>query len=160
MVADVAAIADPFTGVAIYDSFIVSYITKGGWEVEGGTSAAAPIVASIYALAASRSPLDAASHAYSHASSLNDIVSGSNGGCGTFHLYFCNAGVGYDGPTGNGTPNGVGAFGGPPIHSSQSTERTGPRRHVPEIPIGSRAVRACTNAQPNTYACDALIIVH
>jgi subtilase family serine protease len=159
MVADVAAVADPFTGVAVYDSFIVSYITLGGWEVEGGTSAAAPIVASIYALAASRSPLDAASHAYSHTSSLNDIVDGNNGGCGTFHLYFCNAGVGYDGPTGNGTPNGVGAFGGPPIRSSQSSQRTGPRRHIPEIPIGSRAVRACTNAQPNRYACDALIIV-
>ncbi len=159
MVADVAAVADPFTGVAVYDSFIVSYKTLGGWGVEGGTSAAAPIIASIYALAASQTPLHAASHAYSHAASLNDIVDGNNGGCGTFHAYFCNAEVGYDGPTGNGTPNGIGAFGGPPIRSSQSIERTGPRRHIPEIPIGSRAVRACTSAQSNSYACDALIIV-
>ena len=38
---------------------------------------------------------------------LNDIQSGSNGSCGT---YLCNAGVGYDGPTGLGTPNGTGGF--------------------------------------------------
>jgi subtilase family serine protease len=159
MVADVAAIADPFTGVAVYDSFIVKYETLGGWFVEGGTSAAAPIIASVYALAASKTPLDDASHAYSHKSSLNDIVTGNNGGCGTFHLYFCNAEVGYDGPTGNGTPDGVGAFGGPPIRSSQSNVRTTPRRIVPAIPIGNRAVRACATSQPGTYACDALVIV-
>ena len=39
---------------------------------------------------------------------LNDVVSGSNGSCGG--TYFCTAGVGYDGPTGLGTPNGVTAF--------------------------------------------------
>src|SRR5262249_39421619 len=44
MTNDVAAVADPATGVAVYDSGI------GGWAVFGGTSAATPIVASVYAL--------------------------------------------------------------------------------------------------------------
>jgi hypothetical protein len=38
---------------------------------------------------------------------LNDIVSGSNGACGA---PLCIAGKGWDGPTGLGTPNGIGAF--------------------------------------------------
>ena len=45
---------------------------------------------------------------YANAGSLNDVTSGTNGSCGG--TYFCTAGAGYDGPTGNGTPNGTGAF--------------------------------------------------
>jgi subtilase family serine protease len=102
--ADVSAVADPSTGVAVFDTF-----GTGGWMVFGGTSAAAPIVASVYALAGQPGPGDfPASYPYAHASSLNDVTSGSNGSCGG--TYFCTAGVGYDGPTGLGTPNGDGAF--------------------------------------------------
>jgi subtilase family serine protease len=102
-IADVSAIADPYTGVAVYDT----YRTKG-WMVFGGTSVAAPIIAATYALAGNAGSLNAASFAYSHASSLNDVTSGSNGSCGG--SYLCTAGAGYDGPTGLGTPNGTGAF--------------------------------------------------
>ena len=42
--ADVSAVADPNTGVATYDSY-----GEPGWLVFGGTSVAAPIVASVYA---------------------------------------------------------------------------------------------------------------
>src|SRR5487761_2104204 len=45
-VVDVAAVADPNTGVWVYDSF-----AGGPWDVVGGTSVAAPIVASFFALA-------------------------------------------------------------------------------------------------------------
>jgi subtilase family serine protease len=100
-VADVSAVADPNTGVAVYDSFRVS-----GWLVFGGTSVSAPIVASIYALAGSS--VTYGSDPYSHSGSLNDVPSGSNGNCGG--SYLCTAGTGYDGPTGLGTPNGTGAF--------------------------------------------------
>jgi subtilase family serine protease len=99
---DVAAIADPTTGVAVYDTYKLP-----GWLVFGGTSVASPIIASVYALAGNESSLTGASRAYSNASSLNDIVSGSTGKCGT---YLCNAGPGYDGPTGNGTPEATTAF--------------------------------------------------
>ncbi len=107
-VADVSADADPNTGVAVYDSYPYLFYPTG-WQVFGGTSVASPIVASIYALGGTASSLNAASYAYSHTSSLYDVTSGSNGSCGT---YLCTAGPGYDGPTGLGTPNGTGAFGG------------------------------------------------
>ena len=45
---------------------------------------------------------------YANAGQLNDVTSGTNGSCGG--TYFCTAGTGYDGPTGNGTPNGTGPF--------------------------------------------------
>lgn len=44
-IADVSAVADPATGVAVYDTY-----GSSGWLVFGGTSAAAPIVAGVYAL--------------------------------------------------------------------------------------------------------------
>jgi hypothetical protein len=81
----------------------------GGWGVYGGTSAAAPIVASIYALAGTPAAgSNPASYPYSYASYLNDVVSGTNGTCSVAVL--CTAGTGWDGPTGLGTPNGTGAF--------------------------------------------------
>ncbi|MFD7335712.1 peptidase S8 [Streptomyces violascens] len=104
-VADVAAVADPATGLAVYDSYQAS-----GWNVYGGTSASSPIIASVYALAgapgASSTP---SSFPYAHTGSLNDVTSGANGSCDN---YLCKAGTGYDGPTGLGTPNGTAAFTG------------------------------------------------
>ena len=41
------------------------------------------------------------------ASNFNDVTSGSNGTCGTS---MCTSRTGWDGPTGLGTPNGVGGF--------------------------------------------------
>jgi subtilase family serine protease len=102
-VADVSAVADPNTGVAVYDS--TRYQGASGWLVFGGTSVAAPVVAGVYALAANAA---APSYPYAHASSLFDVTSGSNGSCST--AYLCTARVGFDGPTGLGTPNGAGAF--------------------------------------------------
>jgi subtilase family serine protease len=100
-VADVSADADPNTGVAVYDTYNTS-----GWLVFGGTSVASPIVASVYALAGN--PVSYGSFPYSHTESLLDVTSGSNGSCGG--SYLCTAVVGYDGPTGLGTPNGILAF--------------------------------------------------
>ena len=107
-VADVAAVADPNTGVWVYYS--------GGWYVFGGTSVASPIIASVYALAGNAAtvtmPVNGVggygAFPYAHTSALNDILSGSTGACGG--AYLCTAGQGYDGPTGNGTPNEAGAF--------------------------------------------------
>lgn len=104
-VADVSAVADPNTGVAVYDSY--AYRGSSGWMVFGGTSVSAPIIASVYALAGNTASINYGSYPYSHTSSLFDVVSGSNGSCGS---YLCTGGAGFDGPTGNGTPNGIGAF--------------------------------------------------
>jgi len=107
-VADVAAVADPNTGVAVYDS----YGSSGGanWLVFGGTSVASPIIAGFYAVAGNASSVIAGSYPYSHATSLFDVTAGSNGSCRQRSAYLCTAGTGYDGPTGLGTPNGLGAF--------------------------------------------------
>ena len=117
-VADVSAVADPNTGVSVYDSY--AYQGTSGWLVFGGTSVAAPIIGSVYALAGNASTVTATtsstgaatagygSYPYSHTSSLNDVTSGSNGSCGG--IYLCTAVPMFDGPTGLGTPSGVGAF--------------------------------------------------
>lgn len=104
-VADVSAVADPNTGVAVYDTYRQH---PGGWLVFGGTSVASPIIAGVYALAGNTSTTTYGSYPYSQPSSLFDVTSGSNGSCGG--SYLCTAGTGYDGPTGLGTPNGTGAF--------------------------------------------------
>ena len=107
MIADVSAVADPATGVSVYDSYGIT----AGWYTFGGTSAAAPIIASVYALAGTPGSSDyPAQYPYKHTSALNDVTSGNNGTCST--SYFCTARTGYDGPTGLGTPQGLAAFGG------------------------------------------------
>ncbi|WP_405687748.1 carboxypeptidase regulatory-like domain-containing protein [Streptomyces sp. NBC_01387] len=99
-VADVSAVANPSTGVAVYN---------GGWNVYGGTSASAPIIASVYAMAGTPAAGSVPnSYPYAQPSALNDVTSGSNGSCTP--AYLCKGGAGYDGPTGLGTPNGVAAF--------------------------------------------------
>ncbi|MFF0966164.1 putative Ig domain-containing protein [Streptomyces sp. NPDC003703] len=104
MEADVSAVADPATGVAVYDTYGGS-----GWAVYGGTSASAPIIAGVYALAGTPGASDyPAKYPYGHTANLNDVTSGSNGSCST--AYFCRAAAGYDGPTGWGTPSGTAAF--------------------------------------------------
>ncbi len=105
-VGDVSAVADPNTGVSVYDSY--AYQGQSGWLVFGGTSVSSPIIASVYALAGNASGITYGSYPYSHTGSLNDVTSGSNGSCGG--SYLCTAKPGYDGPTGLGTPNGTGAF--------------------------------------------------
>jgi subtilase family serine protease len=104
MVSDVAAVADPATGVTVYDT----YHGDPGFEVFGGTSVSSPIIAAVYALAGNGARVKYASYAYTHASALFDVTKGSNGNCPV--KYYCHAQVGYDGPTGLGTPNGTGAF--------------------------------------------------
>jgi subtilase family serine protease len=101
-VSDVAAVADPATGVAVYGP-----VTTGhpAWLVFGGTSVAAPIIAGVYAV--NGRPVKYGSDPYVPTGHLFDIVSGPAGSCGT---YLCTTGPGYDGPTGLGTPNGVAAF--------------------------------------------------
>jgi subtilase family serine protease len=100
---DVSAVADPGTCVAVYDTFM----GDPGWECFGGTSVASPMIASVFALVG----IPADNHSkfvYANKSHLNDVKTGpANGGCGA---PLCVPGIGWDGPTGLGTPNGTGAF--------------------------------------------------
>lgn len=112
--ADVSAVADPNTGVAVYDT----YGSSNGlnWYVFGGTSVASPIIATVFALSGHTSGYPA-SYLYGATGGLNDVTSGSNGNCVRRHGWrtsgssqLCTAGTGWDGPTGLGTPNGTSAF--------------------------------------------------
>jgi subtilase family serine protease len=121
-VADVSAVADPNTGVAVYDTYnncgssaacdilIQAGVEQGldGWAQVGGTSASSPLIAGVYALAGNTASIVSGSYPYSHQSSLYDVTSGSTGSCSS--SYLCTAGPGYDGPAGLGTPHGTGAF--------------------------------------------------
>jgi subtilase family serine protease len=105
-VVDVSADANPSTGASVYDT--TRYQGQVGWFKVGGTSLSAPLIGAVYALAAnSASASYPASLPYAHTASLHDVTSGSNGSCSTT---MCKGAAGYDGPTGVGTPNGVGAF--------------------------------------------------
>jgi hypothetical protein len=97
---DVAADADPNTGVAVYDTSN----GNGGWNEVGGTSASSPMLAAMFALAGSpgTTPAD---DIYTHTSNFFDVTTGNDGSCSP--AYLCTAQTGYDGPTGIGTPNGI-----------------------------------------------------
>jgi hypothetical protein len=102
---DVAALADPATGVAGF----VSYI--GGWTVFGGTSVSAPLVAAMYALAANGSSINNAASLYANAPSFAQVLPEPNGVCSI--AYLCDdvgVGAGYTGPSGVGTPSGLNGF--------------------------------------------------
>ncbi|MFD3581735.1 carboxypeptidase regulatory-like domain-containing protein [Streptomyces sp. NPDC058683] len=101
--ADVSAVADPATGLAVYDT-----VGKDGWLQVGGTSLSAPLITAMYALAGT--PVEGTypvTYPYINASGLTDVTEGSNDDCGTV---VCTAGAGWDGPTGLGTPVGVSAL--------------------------------------------------
>ncbi len=137
-VADVSADADPDSGVAVYDSVPYPYEESGkkktevlDWVPIGGTSVASPIIASMFALAGGAHEVAyPAATLYSHLGTglLHDVTVGGSGDCDDDYAacsgsmrplspfdcgegaLICNAAVGYDGPTGVGTPNGIGAF--------------------------------------------------
>jgi hypothetical protein len=113
--ADVSAVADPNTGVAVFNA------GSGGWIVVGGTSASAPFVAGVFARTGHGNASDA-SYAYSHASQFFDVTTGKNGSCGNA---LCNAGAGWDGPTGLGSPN-AGAMAGGTCTPSCTGKNCGP----------------------------------
>ncbi len=111
-IADVAAIGDPQTGVDMYDSTPDGEGDPTGWGVWGGTSVASPIVAAEFALAGGAHGVEyPAATLYTHLgdpSALYDVLAGSTGSCGK--ATSCRAVAGFDGPTGVGSPVGLGAF--------------------------------------------------
>lgn len=113
---DVAAVADPRTGVASYDTY-----DQHGWLEVGGTGVPTPIIAAVYALAGVPRPgTFPNSYPYKHPRRLNDITKGANGsavarvsGDCSSDPTLCTAGTGYDGPSGCGSPDGQSDFAAP-----------------------------------------------
>ncbi|HMD57118.1 MAG TPA: S53 family peptidase [Solirubrobacteraceae bacterium] len=131
---DIAAVADPYTGFDIYDSYVYEAGFKPGWLTVGGTSLSSPLVAALYGLAGGSNGVSyPASTLYAHIgqpSALYDVTEGGDGYCdgeapgpcgepevnellgkldceGTTA---CDAALGFDGPSGVGAPNGLGAL--------------------------------------------------
>ncbi len=154
-VTDVSAVADPATGVAVYDSFN----DENGWNVVGGTSVATPIIASVYALAGTPATgSNPASFPYLRWEDLNDVTAGpTSTACGTANYptyYLCNAGVGYDGPTGLGTPNGITAFLGPPNTITVAKPPPG-RLNTPQNTATGLQIQATDSAPGQTLSYSA-----
>jgi hypothetical protein len=105
--ADLSADADPETGLMVYDS------GNGGWLQYGGTSLATPLIAAYEAITGVHGATP--QWAYNDSALLNDPVAGSSGNCPSSILYICNAGPGYDGPTGIGSISGAVVAGAPGI---------------------------------------------
>jgi subtilase family serine protease len=102
---DISADADPYTGIAVY--------LNGGFILYGGTSLATPLTAAYYALTRGPGQGDVAWN-YAQGTLLNDPSTGNNSGGGACTpSYICNAGVGYDGPTGMGSISGQVIAGAP-----------------------------------------------
>jgi subtilase family serine protease len=102
-VADVSAVADPYPGFAVYDTFGLG--RDNGWIQVGGTSLSSPLIAGMIGLAGNAAALDSAHYLYGHRSGFADVVGGSNGYCGGDYL--CTGKIGYDAPTGLGSPRGT-----------------------------------------------------
>jgi len=140
--ADVAADANPDTGVEVYDSYDCGAsceefgIGRGTtWITVGGTSLATPLIGAMWALAGGSDGMDdPALTLYGHLklhTDLYDVTAGGNGycdgekaaACGKPPASFgevdcdgstaCNAARGFDGPTGVGTPRSLGLFKAP-----------------------------------------------
>nr|WP_190185102.1 putative Ig domain-containing protein [Streptomyces cirratus] len=148
-VADVSAVADPATGLAVYDSYQAS-----GWNVYGGTSASAPIIASVYALAGTPAAGSyPSSYPYARTASLNDVTSGANGSCSG--SYLCTAKAGYDGPTGLGTPNGTAAFTGGSTGGNTVTVTSPGSRSTTVNTVVSLQIQATDSASGQTLTYSA-----
>jgi subtilase family serine protease len=98
-VADVSAVAQ---GFAVYDTYGLG--EDNGWVLVGGTSLSSPLLAGMMGLAGHPSKIADPAYAYKHAAHYKDITSGRNGYCVDG---LCNAGPGYDAPTGIGAPRGL-----------------------------------------------------
>jgi len=136
---DISAVADPYTGFDVYDSYNCGKTCeKGGigkgWVTIGGTSLSSPLISALYALAGGGGGVGyPAATLYSHLGqpfSLYDVSEGGNGYCdgeapgpcgepevnellGNVDCQgtlACDAATGFDGPSGTGAPKGLGAF--------------------------------------------------
>jgi N-acetylneuraminic acid mutarotase len=166
VVADVSADADPDTGMAVYDT----YGGVEGWTVIGGTSAATPLIAAVYALAGA--PVGGtypASYLYANPSALNNVTTGNNwssgdlGNCTTvssngqalWPAFMCNGEPGYNAPSGLGTPEGVAAFQAGPHGEVTGTVRDTAGRPLAGITVSIGSGTAITDAH-GRYATTAL----
>jgi len=150
---DISAVADPYTGFDVYDSYNCGKTCEEGgigkgWVTIGGTSLSSPLISALYALAGGSGGVSyPAATLYGHlgqAPSLYDVTEGGNGYCdgeapgpcgepevnellGNLDCEggtACDAATGFDGPSGVGSPKGLGAFKSNAVTSITQTSAT------------------------------------
>jgi subtilase family serine protease len=97
---DLSADADPNTGAAIN--------VNGTWYQIGGTSLATPLIAGMFALSGGIPPSVIGSsvpYAKYSSTAFHDITSGND--CTSLNTTHCTASIGFDTPSGLGSPNGL-----------------------------------------------------
>jgi subtilase family serine protease len=165
MEADLSAVADPQTGVAVYDTYGGASAGASGWEVYGGTSAASPLIAALFT-ALGKATTTNGSYPWKNPANFNDVTSGNNGSCSV--AYECTAGAGYDGPTGWGTPNGAAIGSGtppppqdagtPPVDAAPPPVDAAPppvdAAPPPPVDAGTCKHSACSSGVKLTKGCD------
>ncbi len=113
---DISAVADPYSGVAVYDSYAPFSGMPFGFSVVGGTSASSPFLAGLYARAPRNKTVVGPNTMYAaSASAFHDVTIGTNAGVGVCRAFgfpnnLCDSAEGWDGPTGLGTPDGLKPF--------------------------------------------------
>jgi hypothetical protein len=174
---DVSAVADPYTGFDIYDSYIYETEFTPGWLTVGGTSLSTSLISALYGLAGGSHGVGyPAATLYAHlgdASALYGVTTGGNGYCdgeangpcgepaineeigdidceGTTA---CDAAPGFDGPSGVGTPNGLRAFGGSPFGGSPHLKPAVVTDAASSVTAASAVLNAMVN--PNGEAVSA-----
>jgi subtilase family serine protease len=166
-VPDVSADGDPETGYVIYwnGTGAAGPLDPTGWQVVGGTSAAAPAWAALIALAdasgrcagapigfANPALYNAAATAYS--SDFNDVTSGDNDMTGVNGGLFP-AGPGYDMATGLGSPNAT-ALAQTLCTDAITLTNPGQQRTTVKTPVSLQIRAADTRGQAVTYAAPGL----
>jgi len=113
---DVSAVADPATGVAVYDTYAPASGQPLNWIVVGGTSASSPFIAGLYARGGHVSQVIGPNTIYTAPKgAFTDVKIGQNAptnGCQSVGapVQLCQSGSGWDGPSGVGSPNGLAGF--------------------------------------------------
>ncbi len=142
---DVAAVAED---LSVYDTtHATGIVGLPAWITVGGTSAATPIVAAVEALSESAERSLGAAAFYQSPGSLFDILSGADGSCA--EAYLCIAGGGYDGPTGNGTPDGALSLSAPAPPPELSVRGSGTGSgSISSSPAGIECAGSCSASFP------------
>ena len=173
--ADVSAVANPETGFDIYDSYdcgpkCEEFIGAGGWATIGGTSVGTPLISGMYALAGGADGIEyPALTLYAHLgdASIFDVTEGGNGycdlegqACGANASFeeavdcegttSCNAAVGYDGPSGVGSPSSLEAF--KPVPDEEEASKPSPKKPRQQKPAGSPQKEAAKRAAEGAAA--------
>ena len=116
-----------------------------GWEIYGGPASRLRSSPPLTLWPVPAGTANASALAYAHPQYFNDVTAGSTGTCAAAQL--CTARVGWDGPTGLGTPNGIGAFSANPgVAPTTVTLSAGPVSAVTAGVAVATAVKASDSA--------------